>query len=99
MPVRAVTARVRPDKTQEFIDLLTYSVLPVTKAQKRFRGFYQMNDANSGKSLALSIWETEADMMAGESSSYYLEQIAKMGIVFTGPPTVEHYELSVEASA
>ena len=37
-------------------------------------------------------------MMAGEISSYYLEQIAKIGIVFTGSPTVENYEVSVEAS-
>ena len=37
-------------------------------------------------------------MMAGEISSYYLEQIAKMGIAFAGSPTVEHYEVRVEAS-
>lgn len=98
MHVRAVTAQLRRGKTRESIDLVRYSVLAVTKAQKGFRGFYQMNDASSGKSVAISTWDTEADMMAGEISSYYLEQIAKMGIAFAGSPTVEHYEVSVEAS-
>ena len=29
---------------------------------------------------------------------FYLEQIAKMGLVFAGSPTVELYKVSVEAS-
>jgi len=66
MPVRAVTAQLRPGETQEIIDLVKYSVLPVTKAQKGFRGFYEMNDASSGKYPAISVWETETGMMARE---------------------------------
>ena len=99
MHVRAVTVQIRPGKTQEAIDLARDSVLPAAKAQKGFQGFYLMTDASSGKGLAISVWETEADMMVGESSGYYQEQIAKFGSLFAGPPTTEHYELSVESSA
>jgi len=53
----------------------------------------------SGKALAISVSETEADMMAVESSGYYQEQIAKFGGLFAGPPATKHYELSVESSA
>ena len=37
-------------------------------------------------------------MEAGESSGYYQEQIGKFGYIFAGPPSREHYELSVESS-
>ena len=54
----------------------------------------------SGKALAISVWETEADMLAGESGSgYYQEQIAKFGSLIAGPPALDHYELSSENSA
>ena len=99
MHVRAVTVQIQPGKTQEAIDLVKDSVLPAAKAQKGFQGFYLMTDASSGKGLAISVWDTEADMMAGESSGYYQEQIAKFGSLFAGPPTTDHYELSVESSA
>ena len=96
---RAVAVQIQPGKTQEAIDLVKGSVIPAVKAQKGFQGFYLMTDASSGKGLAISVWESEADMMAGESSGYYQEQIAKFGSLFAGPPTTEHYEVSVESSA
>ncbi len=100
MHVRAATVKIQPGKMQEAIDLYKDSVVPAAKAQKGFQGAYLMTDAESGKALSITVWESEADMMAGESSSgYYQEQIGKFGGLFAGPPTMEHYELSVESSA
>ena len=99
MHVRAATVQVQPDKVQEAIDVFKNSVVPAQKAQKGYQGSYLMTDASSGKGLAISLWESEADMMAGESSSgYYQEQIAKFGSLLTAPPTLDHYELSAESS-
>ena len=99
MHVRAATVQVQPDKLQELIDIFKNSVVPAQKAQKGYQGSYLMTDA-SGKGLAISVWESEADMMAGESSSgYYQEQIAKFGSLLTATPILDHYELSVESSA
>ena len=100
MHVRAVTVQIQPGKMQEAIDLYKDSVVPAAKAQKGWQGMYPMTDATSGKALAISVWESEADMMAGESSSGYLqEQVAKIGNLISGAPNFEHYELSVESSA
>ena len=96
MHVRAVTSQVQPGKTQEFIDVVNDSLVPALKAQKGFRGFYQMTDASSGKALAISVWESEADMVAVESSGQFEELVAKFGSLFAGPPALEHYELSVD---
>ena len=97
MHVRAVTVQIQPRKTQEAIDVYNASVVPAAKSQKGFQGAYLMTDASSGKGLSITVWESEADMEAGESSGYYQEQIGKFGSIFAGPPSREHYELSVEA--
>ena len=100
MHVRVATVQVQPDKVREAMDIFKNSVVPAQKAQKGYQRSYLMTNASSGKAIAISVWESEADMMAGESGSgYYQEQIAKFGSLFTAPPILEHYELSVESSA
>ena len=100
MHARVATVQVQPGKTQEAIDIYKNSVVPAAKEQKGFQGAYLMTDASSGKAISITVWDSEADMMAGESSSgYYQEQIGKFGSLFAGPPVLEHYELSVDVSA
>ena len=99
MHARAATFQIQSGKTQEAIDIFNNSVVPAQKAQKGYQGSHLMTDASSGKGLAISVWETEADMLAGESSGgYYEQQIAKFGSLLAGAPTLEHYELSSENS-
>ena len=98
MYVRAGTGQIQPGKMQEAIQIASDSVVPAAKAQKGFQGIYFMTDAASGKFLALSIWETEADMIDSENDGFSREQFAKIGALMAGPPAMEHYELSVEAS-
>ena len=99
MHARATTVQVQPGKMQEAIDLIKDSIIPAVKAQKGYQGLYLMTDATSSKALAISVWETEADMMASETRGYYQEQIAKLGSLIAGTPTTDHYELSMEESA
>ena len=100
MYVRAATVKIQPGKMQEVIDLHNDSLVPAAKAQKGWQGSYLMTDAGGGKILSITVWESEADMLASESGSGYLqEQVAKFDSVFDGPPSFDHYELSVEASA
>ena len=99
MYVRAATVNIRPEKMQEVIDLHNDSLVPAAKAQKGWQGSYLMTDAGNGKILSITIWESEAEMLASESGSGYLkEQVPRFGSVFAGPPHFDHYELSVEAS-
>ena len=99
MHVRSTTVQIQSGKTQEFIDLYNNSVVPAQKSQKGYQGSYLMTDAGSGKCLAISVWDSEADMLAGESGSGYLkEQIAKINSLLVSTPDFEHYELSSENS-
>ena len=99
MHVRVATIQIQSGKMQEAIELFNKSVVPAQKAQKGYQGSSLMTDASSGKGLTTSVWETEADMLAGESSSgYYQEVIAKFADLFAEPIVLDHYELSSENS-
>jgi len=96
MYARVTTTQTQPGKTEEAIRIYRDSVVPAAKQQQGFKGVFLLTDPNTGKGLSITLWETEADMRAGETSGYYQEQIAKFAPVLAGPPTRESYEVSVQ---
>lgn len=96
MYARVVTSQLQPGKIDEGVRLYRDSVIPAANQQQGFKGAFLLTDPNTGKGVSISLWETEADMRAGETSGYYQEQIAKFAQVFAGPPTREGYEVSVQ---
>jgi heme-degrading monooxygenase HmoA len=56
-----------------------------------------LTDRKTGKGLTIALWETEADMTAGETSGYYQQQVAKFKDLFSAPPVREAYEVTVQA--
>ena len=97
MFARVTIAQVLPGKEDEAIGIFRDSVVPAAKEQKGHKGHYLLSDRKSGKSISISLWETEADMTAGESSGYYQQQVAKFKDLFGAPPAREAYEVSVQA--
>ena len=96
MHARAVTVQIQPGKTDEAVGIYQDSVVPAAKQQRGFKGAFLLTDPDTGKGLSVTLWETEADMTAGEASGYYQQQIGKFGAVFGAPPVREHYEVSVQ---
>ncbi len=95
MHARVVTVQIQPGKMDEMISIYREFIVPAGKQQKGFKGTTLLTDPNTGKSVSISLWETEADMKAGETSDYLQEQFAKVGAVIAAPPVTEHYEVSV----
>ena len=60
------------------------------------KGHHLLTDRSNGKVISISLWETEANMMAGESSGHYQQQLAKFKDLFAAPPVREAYEVSVQ---
>jgi heme-degrading monooxygenase HmoA len=81
---------------EEAVGIYRDSVVPAAKQQKGFKGALLLTDPNTGKGISIALWETEADMQAGEASGYFQEQIAKFAAVFAAPPVTEHYEVSLQ---
>lgn len=97
MNARVTIVQFLPGKIDEAIGIYRDFVVPAAKQQKGHRGHYLLTDRNTGKGISISLWETEADMTAGEASGYYQQQVAKFKDVFGAPPVREAYEVSVQA--
>jgi heme-degrading monooxygenase HmoA len=96
MYARVTTVQIQPGKMEETIRIYRDSVVPAAKQQQGYKGVLMLADPNTGKGVSITLWETEAEMRAGEASSFYQEQLAKFASVFAAPPTRENYEVSVQ---
>jgi len=97
MNARVTIVQFLPGKMDEAIGIYWDSVVPAAKQQKGYRGVYLLTDRKTGKGISIALWETEADMTAGEASGYYQQQLAKFKDIFGAPPAREAYEVSVQA--
>ncbi|MCI0904355.1 MAG: antibiotic biosynthesis monooxygenase [Chloroflexi bacterium] len=98
MHVRVTNVQLKPGKMQDLIKAYDDSVVPAQKAQKGYQGSYLMTDASSGKALAISVWETEADLVASGDSGYVQEALTKLADLFEDSPKLDNYELSSDNS-
>lgn len=95
MYARVSIGQMPPAKADEAVGIYRDSVLPAARQQKGFKGLYVLTDRKTGKGLTIALWETEADMTAGENSGYYQQQVGKFKHLFSAPPLREAYEVTV----
>ncbi len=69
MFARVSTFQGPPDQTAEGIRIAREQILPAARLMEGFRGIYLLFDRESGKSLSVTFWETEADMLASEEAA------------------------------
>ncbi len=96
MYARVTFASAQPGNIDEIAKVIRESVLPAAKKQKGFKGLLHMGDRQTGRGMVVVMWDTEADMIAGETSGFYREQVAKVMPLLTGTATMEHYEVTVQ---
>ena len=94
MHARVILGKVKLDKQAEAIKIYKESVEPAAKKQKGFKRMHLLTDPVTSKFISITIWETEKDMVDGESSGYLQEQLDKITVLFVGPPTIQHYVIS-----
>lgn len=96
MFARVGTFQIQPGKMDEGIRIFRDAVVPAARQQPGFKGATLLTAQSSNKAITLTLWETEADMKAGEFSGYLREQLAKAASVLTAGPVLETYEVSVQ---
>ena len=99
MHARFVTVQLQTAKIEEAIAIYRDAIIPAARQQQGFLGARLFVNRATGKGVSVSRWASEADLLAGEASGYYAEQIAKLAPLFTAPPIREAFEISVEADA
>ena len=69
MFARITTYEGRPEGVDELRRAMTEHVMPALRRLAGFAGIYFLSDRESGKVLALALWETEEAMRASEESA------------------------------
>jgi heme-degrading monooxygenase HmoA len=94
MHARVILGRVKLDKQDEAIKIYKEIIGPVAKEQKGFKSMQLLTDPDTSKFISITIWESENDLVAGESSGYLQEQLDKVAPLFVGPPIIQKYIVS-----
>ncbi len=97
MFARHVTIQLQPGKADETTAIFSDSVVPALQQQEGFKGALLLIDPETPRGISIALWETEADMLASETSGFFQDQIVKFAAVFAGPPVKEYYQVSVQA--
>lgn len=97
MHARVVSMQVLRANMKEAVRIYRDSVMPAAEEQRGFKGALMLTDADTGESVSVTLWESEADMHASEVSGFYHEKIDKFDALFTSAPVRKHYEVSVQA--
>jgi heme-degrading monooxygenase HmoA len=91
MYARVVTLKFQAGKEDEAANAFRDLIVPTLKQQQGFKGAVLMTDESTKKGLAITYWDTQANLLATESSNALLEQMAQLGQIVSAPPTSENF--------
>ena len=95
MHARVTTAYGPPDKAAEGIKIHKESVVPETRQHAGYKGTLLLVDRTAGKSIQITLWETEDHAKAVEQQGHYRKQTGKFSHLVSAPPFEEDYEVAV----
>ena len=97
MHARMTTFAPEPHKIDKLIKATEEVALPTLEKQKGFKNLLYLTNRHTNECIAIVLWDTKADMTAGEARGFYLLDMLLKAVPFeTKPPTREDYEVSIQ---
>ncbi len=93
MYARLVKVHMKPGKFDVATSRLEDKVIPLLKKQKGFRDEVSFFDTEKDESVAISFWDSEADMRLYEKD-VYPDLMRSLTDTFDGTPEVQHFEVA-----
>jgi len=93
MYARLVKAQMKPGKYDLATRKIEEKVIPLLKKQNGFRDEVSFFDKEHDESVAISFWETEADVRKYEKD-VYPDLMRSLTDTFEGTPEVRHFEVA-----
>lgn len=98
MYARVTTAIFQRDKFDDAVNYFRDHLAEI-RQQRGNRDLLFLLDHASGKSLIVTLWESDADREASESSGYYAARMKELAQYLIGQPTRDVFEVTVDESA
>lgn len=96
MFARASTIPGSPEKAGEAVSILESQVLPQIQQLDGFSGILGLVDRETGKSLVITLWETQEALQASEEAAGKLRAEAATELGSTASPAVDRYEVVLQ---
>ncbi|MRS04625.1 hypothetical protein EG832_15625 [bacterium] len=93
----AVNVQFQTGKIDEASRIVEESFVPALKEQKGFKAHLFLTQPDTGKAIALNLWESEEDQLAFAASPIYRELMGKLAGTIAATPVNAGYEVSVQA--
>lgn len=97
MFARVVTGITQPGRMDEATRIYKEKVLPAARAQKGFHKATLLSEPRTGKCVSITLWDTEGNMIAGETSGYFSEALAAVAPTLAAPFTIERFEVAAQS--
>ncbi len=89
--------KLKPDVSMEDTrKIWEGSVIPAAKDQHGFIGGFLLVTEQRDEAVAVTLWESKDDALAGEQSSYYQDQIRKFVGFLAAPLETKYYDVNSE---
>ena len=95
MHARSGTLYPRSDRFDYVLRVLHDSVAPAVQKKPGCLGMLIMNNRQASSIVGITLWESEADMLASAKGEYLQEQVSKVITYLRRPPEFEEYEIEV----
>ena len=94
MFARVSTFQGSAEQTAEGLRMAREQILPAARLQDGFKGIYLLLDRETGRSLSITLWETEEDMRASEEAASRVrnESVRAAGDAVV---SIERYEVAL----
>ena len=97
MFARVTTVQLQPGVADDLTQYINETVVPAAKQAKGFAGIQILVNPVTNQGIAITFWDSEAGMAAGEASTgYYAQALAGGARYFAGSPTREAYEVRIK---
>ena len=95
MHARVSTIEGSPDRIDEGTALIRSKVLPQLEHVDGFAGVLSMADRATGRSVTITLWESEEALRASSERANTLRSEAAADLGATAEPNVEHFEVTL----
>ncbi len=96
MNARMITVQFQAGKTAEGIEIVRKNVVPDLGGIEGLKHFLVLSDPETDKALTISIYDTQAHMMAPEESGWLKEKVGACMPLMAAPPVTEYYQVDID---